>query len=204
MPLSTGSPLSSDPNALYIVSALPLRPFLIGHREQEKARGTQPIYGTNYLTYDDDSKSWGKMADYYDVVQLKDSDNIKYDPLAGDLLDREQAELFKIAFARLARGQYLPQAELQQYLHHLQEQRQDGSYVYMFSERQAIAMMPSLEIAPKGMAYHQFMNVMYHVHKETGWSAQKIIDAFLNSEGHYGQHPTIEPFTKKKKSCMIL
>eukprot|EP00043_Microstomoeca_roanoka_P013477 m.131938 g.131938 ORF g.131938 m.131938 type:complete len:100 (-) comp15762_c0_seq4:124-423(-) len=76
MPLSTGSPLSSDPNALYIVSALPLRPFLIGHREQEKARGTQPIYGTNYLTYDDDSKSWGKMADYYDVVQLKDSDNI--------------------------------------------------------------------------------------------------------------------------------
>lgn len=61
-----------------------------------------------------------------------------------------------------------PQETLRLYLHHLQQRRKDGYYVYMFSERQASEMMPSLRDAPHGMTYQQFLNVMYHVHQSTG------------------------------------
>ncbi len=141
---------------------------------------------------------------------------------------------------------------LRQYLHHLQHKRADGSYVYMFSENQATAMMPrcvrvasttppssspppsplpspllslvvrhsphqsytalppspSYRDAPDGMSYPQFLNVMFHVHKDTGWSAQRIIEAFEKEHGHYGSHPgqprAAEPERVEKQGCCTL
>jgi hypothetical protein len=97
-------------------------------------------------------------------------------------------------------SKFIPQEDMRNSLHHLQERRSDNSYVYMFSENQATAMMPrfflppfsyffSISAAPKGLDVRMFLNLMYRVHCETQLPAQKVIEAFDMHEGHYGVHP---------------
>lgn len=162
-------------------------------RLRKQRASEEPIYGSNYQSYDDDNDAWGNRAAKYvpKKKNIKDvSDHLDAQSASAGSLTAVQVSLFGAAYDFMAntRG-FVPQDALRFYLHHLQERRGDGNFVYMFSETQATDMMPSIEDAPNGMNYQQFMNVMYHVHQSSGWSAQKILTAFSRSDGHYGNHP---------------
>jgi len=181
---------------------------------QRRASGAaEPVYGSNYLSYDSDDKAWGNRASLYNPKK-KNLDDLKgkldeNGKGAGNLTS-VQVSLFGTAYDFMANSRgFVPQDVLRFYLHHLQEKRKDGTYVYMFSERQATDMMPSKTEAPEGMNYQQFLNVMYHVHQETGWSAQKILTAFSRSDGHYGNHPghlseAMMKAREGKDGCMVM
>ena len=66
----------------------------------------------------------------------------------------------------------------------------------------------SISEAPKGLDKRMFLNLMYRIHLETEWPAQRIIEAFDTNEGHYAVHPSaglaLDKKEKKRGGCIIL